>query len=50
VDVAFEVVEAICRYIAPDSNAVARPRWLANRYPDGLFHLSPRIEFAPPTT
>jgi hypothetical protein len=50
VDAALDVVDAICRFIAPDPKVPARPKWLAHRQADGLFHLSPRIELAPPTS
>jgi hypothetical protein len=46
-NVALEVVEAICRYIAPNAAVVAYPKWLAKRQSDGLFHLSARIALIP---
>jgi hypothetical protein len=49
-DAALDVVDAICRFIAPDPNVPARPKWLAHRQTDGLFHLSPRIDLASPTS
>ncbi len=39
VDVSIEIVEAICRYIAPNPSKVAYPIWLAKRKSDGLFNL-----------
>lgn len=43
VDVALEMVEGICRFIAPNSKSVVSPNWLAKRETDGMFHLSSLI-------
>jgi hypothetical protein len=47
VDVALQVVQSICQYIAPSLTEVAYPKWLVQRRPDGLFNLWGSIDIFP---